>query len=251
MKLFSFSVVILIFGSFLLTIPQRAEAFRMSNDFFILILGNLNNIAGSVTGSGNKLTFTSGEFGAGLYTGVNYTLCAGFYGGIECNKPTSGVFTFTVSPTSLDFGVIDPTFPVSRSNTLTVTSQQNGYTVIASEDKPLTASASGAIIPNTTCDNGLCTATTSDRWFVSNGQSNTFGFGYRCDAVSGTDCASGFSDSTYFKQFAIFPSSAIVMSSNTSGSNKQVNITYKVNIPGSQLPGVYANTITYVASPNF
>lgn len=244
---YKFVLLLLTFAFFLLTLPQRVEAFRMSNDFFILILGNLNSIAGQASGGGNKLTFTSGELGAGLYTGTNYTLCAGFYGGIECNKPTSGVFTFTVSPTSLDFGTIDPTYPVSRNNTLTITSPQNAYTVTASEDKPLTASGSAATIPNTTCDNGLCSNTTADLWT----NTLTYGFGYRCDNVVGTDCSSGFSNTNYYKQFSLAPLSAVIMSSNTSVKNSQSTVTYKINISGSQIPGVYTNTITYIASPNF
>src|SRR5690348_10066601 len=98
-------------------ITQAVLGFTMSNAFYIIILGNLNAIAGQATGTAGTLTFTSGELGAGLYTGTNYTICAGFYGGIYCNKSVvSGIFTFTVTPTDLDFGTIDPTSPVARTN---------------------------------------------------------------------------------------------------------------------------------------
>lgn len=228
---------------------KSANAFTMSNAFYIIILGNLNSIAGQSSGSGKTLTFTSGELGAGLYTGTNYTICAGFYGGIFCNKSVvSGIFTFTVTPTDLNFGTVDPTSPVSRTNILDVLSTASGYSVTGIENHSL-QSSSGSLIPDTTCDSGLCTPSFAANW-VSN---LTYGFGYRCDNVAQTDCST-FTANTYkpFANAALSQSPQVVMQ-NTSGSSleKQSQVTYKVNVSGSQLPGVYTNTITYVASPNF
>lgn len=231
-------------------ITPLASAFTMSNAFYIIILGNLNAIAGQATGTAGTLTFTSGELGAGLYTGTNYTICAGFYGGIFCNGTSvvSGVFTFTVTPTALDFGTVDPTSPVSRTNVLDVLSTASGYSVTAIEDHSL-QTASGSAIPDTSCDSGLCTPTTPSTW-TSN---LTYGFGYRCDNVLQTDCSS-FPTDTYqpFANAALAQSPQVVMQNSAgSSSEKQAQVTYKVNVSGSQIPGVYTNTITYVASPNF
>jgi hypothetical protein len=231
--------------------PPVAGAFRMSNAFYIIILGNMNSIAGQAAGSGNILTFTSGELGAGLYSGTNYKLCAGFYGGIFCNATTlvSGLFTFTVTPTSLDFGTIDPTSPVTRTNILDVLSSASGYSVTAIENHSL-KSVGGTVIPDTTCDSGVCTPSTAAQW----SNNLTYGFGYRCDNVVATDCVSGFT-TNYFKPFAnslLAQTPQVVMqNANSSAVEKQTQITYKVNVAGIQLPGVYTNTITYVASPNF
>lgn len=230
---------------------KSVYAFTMSNAFYIIILGNLNSIAGQASGPGNKLTFTSGELGAGLYSGTNYKLCAGFYGGIFCNASSlvSGLFTFTVTPTSLDFGTIDPTSPVSRTNILDVLSSASGYSVTAIEDHSLKSPA-GTVIPDTTCDSGVCTQSTAALWTSS----LTYGLGYRCDNVVQTDCIGGFS-ADYFKPFPnqqLAQTPQIVMQNGSSSpSDKQSQITYKVNVAGTQLPGVYTNTITYVASPNF
>lgn len=233
----------------LLLSSRNTLAFTMSNAFYIIILGNLNSIAGQAGGGGNKITFTGGQLGAGFYSGTNYKLCAGFYGGIFCNKPVSGIFTFTVSPTALDFGTIDPTSPVTRTNILDVLSSASGYSVTGIENHSL-KTPTGAAIPDTTCDSGVCTPTTAAPW-TSN---LTYGFGYRCDNLILTDCASGFA-ATYFKPFSnkeLIQSPQIVMQNATSSPNdKQSQITYKVNVSGSQIPGVYINTITYVASPNF
>ncbi len=228
---------------------KSASAFTMSNAFYIIILGNLNSISGQVSGSNRTLTFTSGELGAGLYTGTNYILCAGFYGGIFCNKSSvvSGLFTFTVTPTNIDFGTIDPTSPVTRTNILNVLSTASGYSVTTIENHNLSASSSA--IPDTTCDSGLCNSTTATAW-TSN---LTYGFGYRCDNVSQLDCS--VLPTNYYKPFpnaALSQNPQVIMqNANGSANEKQVQVTYKVNVSGSQLPGVYTNTITYVASPNF
>lgn len=225
------------------------SAFTMSNDFYIIILGNLNAIAGQATGTAGTLTFTSGELGAGLYTGTNYKICAGFYGGIFCNKSVvSGIFTFTVTPTDLDFGTVDPTSPVSRTNILDVLSTSSGYSVTALENHSLQTASSSAI-PDTTCDSGLCTPASASVWT----NNLTYGFGYRCDNVLQSDCIS-FATNTYkpFANAALSEPAEVVMQNSAGSSNeKQSQVTYKVNVSGSQLPGVYTNTITYLASPNF
>lgn len=225
--------------------------FTMSNAFYIIILGNMNSIAGQASSGTNKLTFTSGELGAGLYTGTNYTICAGFYGGIYCNaSPSAGLLTFTVSPTDINFGTIDPTSPVIRTNIINVLSTASGYSVTGIENHSLQASTSAVIIPDTTCDSGICNYTTAGPW----ANNLTYGFGYRCDNVVQTDCITGFL-TNYYKAFAntaLGQTAQIVMKSATrSNADKQSQVTYKVNVSGSQLPGTYVNTITYIASPNF
>lgn len=235
-------------------LPSPANAFRMANDFFIINLGNFNSIAGQVSGGNNKLTFTSGELSPGFYSGTNYKLCAGFYGGIFCNQTsvasTSPTFEFSVNPTSIDFGTIDPTSPVSRTNTLTVTgSQPFTYTVTTRENHPLRATTN-AFIPDTTCDNGLCSSTTATAWT----NTLTYGFGYRCDNVSGTDCVIDFSTANYFKAFAnseLGKPAETVMNGTTQTTGASSQITYKVNVSASQQPGTYTNTITYIAVPSF
>lgn len=246
LKIFS---TLLLTTCYLLLAAKPTWAFRMANDFFIINLGNFNNIAGEISGPGNKLTFTSGELGSGLYTGTNYKLCAGFYGGIFCNKITTPTFTFTVVPTLIDFGTIDPTNPVSRTNTLTVSGTQAfTYTITARENHPLKSSSS--FIPDTTCDTGICNDTTASAWT----NTLTYGFGYRCDNVTGIDCVSDFSSTSAFKAFAnaeLGKSAQVVMNGTTKSTGRSGQITYKVNVSASQQPGTYSNTVTYLAIPTF
>lgn len=225
-------------------LAQSVTAFKMTNANYTILEGNLNSVAGKPTNSNYKLGVTVGELGSGLYSGTNYKIRAGFEYIYSIIK-----FQFSISSTLVDFGTLTPTNPVTRTQTLTISNgSANGYTVTASENHPLIVDSTGAVIPDTTCDGGTCTETTSAAW----SNTLTYGFGYRCDDISGTDCASGFTTGTYYKQFADDSASETeqsVMTGANVGRNKQVQITYKANISGTQPGGLYRNVITYIATP--
>lgn len=206
-------------------------------------MGNLNAGAGELSGSGFTLNETLGQTGPGLYTGTNYKVKEGFQ---YIKSSTINIpFTFSISQNIIDFGVITPTNPITRTTNLTVSNgSSKGFTVVASENKPLTSATS--TIPDTTCDNGDCSSSKASVWT----NSLTYGFGYRCDDISGINCSLGFSDS-FYKPFIATPSSQAIMTSTTGGTNRQSKITYKVNVSGTQAPGVYTNIVTYIASPGF
>jgi hypothetical protein len=167
-------------------------------------------------------------------------------------------FVFSISQTLIDYSTLSPTNPIKRSNELSVsTGSANGYSIIAFEDKELSAAAplsggskSSAFIPDTTCDNGQCSQISSGPWT----NPLTYGFGYRCDNVEGIDCASGFSEPELYKQFANASMSETpqkIAASSKTESNNSVRIIYKLNIPGTQPFTFYSNTITFIAVPNF
>lgn len=215
----------------------------MSNSTYILQMGNLNSISGRATDSSYNLTFTSGQTPNNLFTGANYKVRAGFQY-INSIIP----FSFALSSVFIDFGVISPTSPVTRTNTLTVSfGSAHGYQVTVSQNRNLRADASGWEIPPTTCDSGTCTTTTAAAWTSS----LVYGFGYRCDNVTGTDCNTDFATSTFYKQFIASPSAVSVMSSSNVGRNRRGQITYKVNVSGTQPAGLYTNIINYIATPTF
>jgi len=242
-KIIVLLVVLVCIGSIF---APRANAFTMSNLDFILDMGNLNSFAGKKSNSQFTLTDTGGQLAPGLFSGPNYKVRSGFqyiYSIIA--------FRFTISSLFIDFGTLSPTSPVTRNNILTISNGSAfGYGVTAFENHQLLANTSGQIIPNTTCDAGTCTTTVSSDWT----NTLTYGFGYRCDNVSGTDCATGFTDPNDYKQFADESAAqtpvAVMVGSNV-GQNKQVQITYKVNVSGSQAAGSYTNVITYIATPTF
>ncbi len=244
-KTFTFLVVFLTFAFCLLNLPV-AEAFTMENDNYRIRMDNLNSATGTSTGGNNKLGITALQTAPGLYSGSNYRVRAGFQY-IRSIIP----FSFTISQTQIDFGILSATNPVTRTNSLTISNgSAGGYTLTASENHQLLLPDSGSLIPDTTCDDGICSQSASAAWTST----LTYGFGYRCDNISGTDCASGFAATTFYKQFADASKSETaqtVMSGTNAGEDIQSDITYKVNISGSQAAGTYTNVVTYIATPTF
>ncbi len=241
-----FSLILLFFLS---SVFESVNALTMSDSNYVLELGTLNSGAGISTSSNNKLNISLGQLGPGFSTSSNFQLKAGFQY-IYSIIP----FTFSIDNTLIDFGIVSPTFPVTRSNNLTVgNGSANGYQVTAYEDHQLLYAPSGAFIPNTTCDAASCNTITAGSWTSS----TTYGFGYNCiNSETPTRCGSGFAtSSTIFKSFAdnsLSQTPQIVMqatTSNTATSSASVQITYKLNISGTQTAGVYKNNIYYVATP--
>lgn len=233
-------------GLFALFYTQNVTAqSRMSNDNFIIRFGNLNTAAGNSSNAQYGLGQTVGQIAPGLYSGTNFKVRAGFQY-IHSIIP----FSFAISSQFIDFGPITPGAPVTRTNTLTISNgSAYGYTVLASENHPLRVNATGVDIPDTTCDSGTCNEQTSAAWT----NILTYGFGYRCDNLSGADCQSGFSSSDNYRQFASSSSGELafpVMRGVNVGRNIQSQITYKVNISPTQPAGLYENVITYVATPS-
>jgi hypothetical protein len=242
LKSFAFLLIILTFTFCLLNL-SGVSAQTMSNSNFILRFGNFNTAAGKGSTGGFTLNLTVGQTAPGLYTGTNFKVRAGFQY-ISSIIP----FSFTISQTDINFGSISPTVAVVRSNNLTVSNGSAfGYTVTASENHPLLVASSGQMIPDTSCNSGACNTTTAALW----NDPNTFGFGYRCDNFSGSDCDSQFATVNFYKPFAASPSAVAVMSSTNVGRNRQTQITYKLNISNTQAAGFYTNTINYIATPSF
>ncbi len=159
--------------AFLLLSCLQADAFTMSGTFYKIRLGNFNSSSGKPTGPNNKLSFTSGETAPGLFSGTNYKVRSGFqyyYSIIP--------FRFAISSTSISFGTLTATNPVTRTNTLTISNGSAfGYAIQAYENHQLLDPGHGQVIPDTTCDNGSCSETTAATWNTV----LTYGFGYRFD----------------------------------------------------------------------
>jgi hypothetical protein len=242
----SLKITILLFAICYLLFASKALAQTMSNSQYIIQMGNLNSISGHPTGSGYALLYTAGQTSPGLYSGTNYKVRAGFEYILSIIP-----FRFTISNTFVDFGTISPTYPVFRTSQLTVSNGSTyGYQVTASQNHNLRDIGSGNEIPPTACDSGPCTTSSAGPWTSS----LTYGFGYRCDNNNGTDCDSQFlppTYSNYYRPFVSSPSAVMVMSGTNVGRNKQVTITYQVNVSRIQAAGLYTNVINYIATPKF
>lgn len=233
-----------------LFVRTTALALTMSNAFYIIVMGNLNSIAGNTSGPSNKLSITSGETGSGLYSlfGVNYQVKGGF----QYVRPHN--FSFKITSPAVNFGILTAGTSVNRTSNLIVSNYSAyGYIVTAMQaTRGLLDPASGIKIPDTTCDNGLCTTSSATAWVLNaDGTSTTYGFGYNCTNVSGTECPADFTGPTLFRPFSASPSATTVMSNTNVGTSQNVQITYRVNVSATQGSGLYTDVITYIATPTF
>lgn len=161
MKKFSILFALLFLSVVSCQLSAVTHAQTMSNDSYILNEGNLNSFGGKSTGSNYSVTSTGGSLAPGVYSGTNYKVRANFsYGAVASS---SSAFTFSISNSSINFGTITPGEPITRSNTLTISSPITGYQLTASENYPL-KNPQGAVIANTTCDAGNCTYAVAGLW---------------------------------------------------------------------------------------
>lgn len=229
-----------IFILFLFLPFSIVHAQTMSNDQYKIKQGNFNAASGTATGSNSKLNFELGETAPGIYSGTNYKVRAG-YQYIKATIP----FSFALTPSLVDFGVVSPNNPITRTSDLTVSNgSAKGYAVTISADRHPT-STEGQVIPPTSCDSGDCNENKAAVWTST----LAYGFGFRCDNINGKECEASFL-SNYYKPLPISPSTKIIMSGGI-GINKKSQAVYKVNISPTQPSGVYKNNITFIAAPTF
>lgn len=241
-----FSLLIIIFNFALLTFNLRsAVAQNMSNDNYILQLKDIDTAADKPQAKDNTLGVSDQQVPK-QEPEPKLKIQAGFL-----HDKSKDPFTFSISETLIYFGHLSPTNPITRSNKLTASNgSTNGYSVIAFEDRELWDWLSDTFIPDTSCNDGLCSESSSAPWT----NILTYGLGYRCDNIIGSDCLADFSDLSFYKQFANNSKNEIpqkVLSGTNLKTERIVQITYKVNISGTQPKGSYQNIITYIAVPNF
>lgn len=167
--------------------------------------------------------------------------------GIESIAITSPI-SFSVSADLIDFGVLLPGNPVTRSVTLSIISSSINSQILSFEDRPLTGPDNG-IIADTTCDNGKCTEAAEAIW-----ENNlTYGLGLRCEYSLGGSCIP-FSNGAYFRQLADLSKNeqpqAIALARKRD-VRQIAEVIFKLNAAGTQKPGAYSNSVTFIAVPNF
>lgn len=166
--------------------------------------------------------------------------------------PTKGFFSLSLTSVEADFGIIDPTNPVIRTQDLRLNpGSSNGFSLFLYENHPLQVEGTNHFIPDTTCDDGKCTETSASAWE----NTLTYGFGFRCDSEVKEDnpCSLEFENQQTYKQFADVtkqePGTELLNGQQTDPI--QARITYKLNVAGTQTKGVYENTLVFIASPRF
>lgn len=157
-------------------------------------------------------------------------------------------FHMRMSNSRIDFGELSPTNPVLRSLTIGITADNvPAYNLIVYENNPLSQNQ-GILLPDTSCDNGTCSAIRATLW------NNTlaFGFGYRCEKNDTTGCQTDFSQPESYRSFAhanqLVP---VILTGGIFSRTADITVTHKINMSGSQPPGAYSNTLTYVLVPGY
>lgn len=178
-----------------------------------------------------------------LIVGKNYQAVLGF-----SDIPEESFFSIKISGTILDFGKLYPTNPILREAVLEVDGQSShGYSVLGYEDHPLADSSFSNIIPNTSCDRGLCSQMTSAQWK----DNLTYGFGYTCENITGSSCFD-FEDTDSYKSFSDASKSEAyqqVLGTIEKGKTK-AKLIHKLNVSATQKNKIYLNNINYLAIPN-
>ncbi len=223
--------LILIVIAFII-LRNRTIAQSASNNSYIIQGGEIEqktftNPSDSSTESSDK----GSDKTTNIYFGENYQ-----------DQP----FSFSVSNILVDYGSLTPTNPVSRTTDLIILKgSSEGYSVFAFANRQLT-DVNNNSIPDTTCDNGTCSQTSSAQW----SRNLSFGFGYRCENSDMSGCTGDFSKADYFKQFANDSKSGQYQAIINSFDSRKSKIEYKVNISNNQAKSSYSNSITFIAIPN-
>lgn len=231
-----------------------AGAQTMTNQNYILKTQGFNAVSGVTKDENYNLRSNVREFTPISGEGVNFRVKTGFE-----NTLSSLPFSISLSSNLVDYGIISPTDPIIRTVDLGINSLNvYGFSVMVSENDALattspsesdTVATKKVIIPDTTCDSGICGTENAAQWT----NTLTYGLGYRCDNISGVDCDNSFIKPNSYKHFPNIANNDDPQSimSGIGANNKGVRISYKVNISGTQPQGIYSNIITYIAVPNF
>ncbi len=155
-------------------------------------------------------------------------------------------FLFYVSNDLVNFGEINPGEPLLRTQTISVDpGSAKKFQVVVLQDHPL-RSAEKHEIPNTSCDNGNCTNILPDTW----NSPLTYGFGYRCENITGQTCNAVINSDTYRRFPNLEAGELPAPLLYSSGREKsEAMIEYKINVPGNQPNSGYTTNVTLLASP--
>ncbi len=164
---------------------------------------------------------------------------------------------------SVPFGTISSsdTFYDAQQQLTVSTNADGGYEVRLYEDDELGKNgANSPYIPDTACDAGPCTHTSSQEWVTA----STNGFGYSLQNSSGTDAEFEWDDNTITtgfnaKQLPNYTegstqhtdASAEIMNNTGPVSGSSVFICYRLSVSGIQEAGYYYNKVTYIATATF
>lgn len=225
---------------------KTALAERLESNSYVIQFGNFNVTSGEKESANYNVTDTVGQTAAGPfgeYGSTSYFVGAGFQYIYQIDK-----FSFSISDININLGELTAGVHNSDTNVLSISTKgAGGYSIYAYEAHPLQHSNGTSNIADTTCDDGLCSQTGATVW----SDQNIPGFGFN---MTGSQVASDFQNSTYYRQFAdqsLSEDAQVIMSSDNIVQNEKATVTYKAGISGFQDAGNYQTHIIFIAVPKY
>lgn len=237
---------------FTVTYFSPVMALNMDSAQFKIQGGNVNIGAQDQDSSNYHITTTLGQTAANQFSSSGYIVKAGFQY-IHSIIP----FRFIVSNTNIALGTLLANTPATASTTVKVSFGLSGqYLVTAAEFNPL-KTLSANTIPDTSCNGGIDTCTTSSAKVWTS--SSAYGFGYN---MTGDDIPADFVDSTYYRPLAdlsvagspqtIMSNTNVTLDSGSTPRNStQSTMTFKANVSSVQPAGTYQTIISFIATPSY
>lgn len=239
--------IIIIFGIWLLEIPKHVWAQHFESPSYIIDWGNFNITSGKKSSTNYSLTDTVGQNAPGQYNSSGYIVKSGF----QYIYDTFNKLSFTIDELNINLGSLVSGVDSTATSIITIsTPSGHGYQIMAQYNHPLSL-LSGTTIPDTSCDSGTCTPTSSSVWTSA----SAYGFGYNTIGINSSNVNTGigtssyFTNDTYYRPFST--TGQIAMSENSPVKNRSARVTYKVNISALQSAGNYQNSIIYTAVPKY
>lgn len=157
-----------------------------------------------------------------------------------------GQSEITASDDFLQFGPQSPTNPVIRELRFSITSLNLPFFLYQQMDHDL-LNDPGQSIPPTSCDNGSCSDKQASIW----NSTLTYGLGVRCENQRGTACPDDFVEKNTFRPLGLTQAkTASIIASGGSDEINEFSLTYKLVVPGTQAPGSYQATVSYILIPS-
>ena len=255
---------------YLFIYSAHVRAINMNSNQYRIQFGNINmggqKMSDPVDSTYN-LSASLGQTAAGQFESAGYIVKAGFQY-IYSKIP----FTFSVSSIQANLGTLVPSTPFTASINLSVSFGGAGQYVVTTAETTQLKNFTNNPIPNTTCNGGIDTCTTSlaKTWTSA----SAYGFGYN---MEGSDIPADFINSTYYRPFADLsvPENPVTVMTSTNvtqnltptpnptltsaplltgtprNTTHQSTMTFKANISPLQAAGSYFTVIHFVATPSF
>lgn len=206
----------------------------------------------------NQTTSDTGKAMVAIIEGVTVTATVAeslkFYiadGSADCDTAFGNELDATVDSSSVNFGTLTvDTFTHGCQYLSIGTNAANGYGVTSQESDYLKSDS--ITLPDTTCNASGCDETNAEPWTAAG---TYYGFGHTCSSIDASGCHSEYSTGNSYRQFARTttetPQDIMVNGSTPTVVTEKSLVEYKVSVSNIQPAGIYTNTVTYIATPNF